>query len=83
MSPDINLIHEIPQEVKDAAIFLGNYFKQQGINKWTLYDVASRPYHNDYKIGYNDGLDTAISLAGECKTSTTLIYELEECKYKI
>ena len=42
MFHDINLIHEIPQEVKDAALFLGNYFKKQGIDNWALYDVCSR-----------------------------------------
>ena len=42
MTLDINLIHEIPQEVKDAALFLGNYFKKQGIDNWALYDVSSR-----------------------------------------
>jgi hypothetical protein len=42
MTLDINLIHEIPQEVKDAALFLGNYFKKQGIDNWALYDVCSR-----------------------------------------
>lgn len=42
MIPDINLTHEIPQEVKDAAILLGNYFKEQNIHKWALYDVCSR-----------------------------------------
>jgi predicted transcriptional regulator len=42
MSPDPNLWREIPQEVKDAALLLGNYFKKQGIDNWTLYDVCSR-----------------------------------------
>ena len=42
MTLDINLIHEIPQEVKDAALFLGNYLKKQGIDNWALYDVCSR-----------------------------------------
>ncbi len=37
-----NLWREIPQEVKDAALLLGNYFKKQGIDNWTLYDVCSR-----------------------------------------
>ena len=84
MSPDINLHHEIPEEVKDAALLLGNYFKKQGIDNWALYDVSSRNASLDaYKMGYNCALDNAISLAGECKTSTTLIYELKECKYKI
>lgn len=84
MTPDINLYHEIPQEVKDAALFLGNYFKQQGIDNWALCGVSSRNASSEaYKRGYNCALDNAISLAGECKTSTTLIYELEECKYKI
>ena len=84
MFHDINLIHEIPQEVKDAALLLGNHFKKQCIDKWTLYDVSSRDNClDDYKKGYNCALDTAISLARECKTSTTLIYGLEECKYKI
>lgn len=38
----INLHREIPQEVKDAALLLGNYFKKQGIDNWALYDVCSR-----------------------------------------
>jgi len=37
-----NLWREIPQEVKDAALLLGNYFKKQGIDDWALYDVCSR-----------------------------------------
>ena len=41
MTPD-NLWREIPQEVKDAALLLGNYFKKQGIDDWALYDVCSR-----------------------------------------
>ena len=41
MTPD-NLWQEIPQEVKDAALLLGNYFKKQGIDNWALYDVCSR-----------------------------------------
>jgi hypothetical protein len=35
MTPDPNLWAEIPQEVKDAAILLGNYFKKQGLDSWT------------------------------------------------
>jgi len=42
MNPDPNLWREIPQEVKDAALLLGNYFKKQGIDDWDLYDVCSR-----------------------------------------
>ena len=42
MNPDPNLWAEIPQEVKDAALLLGNYFKKQNIDNWTLYDVCSR-----------------------------------------
>lgn len=41
MTPD-NLWIEVPQEVKDAALLLGNYFKKQGIDNWALYDVCSR-----------------------------------------
>ena len=62
MSPDINLYHEIPQEVKDAALLLGHYFKKQGIDNWALYDVSSRQSFNG---AYNRGLDTAISLVEE------------------
>lgn len=84
MTPDINLHHEIPQEVKDAALFLGNYFKKQNIDNWALYDVSSRKASLDaYKMGYNSGLSVAISLAGECEESETLICGLEESKYKI
>ena len=84
MTPDINLHHEIPQEVKDAALFLGNYFKQQGIDNWTLYDVSSRnAYVAGYKMGYDSGLSVAISLAEECEESETLICGLGEGKYKI
>ena len=84
MSPDINLYDEIPQEIKDAALLLGNYFKQQGIDNWVLYDVSSRKASLDaYKMGYNSGLSVAISLAGECEESETLICGLEESKYKI
>jgi len=42
MTPDIDLIYKIPQEVKDAALLLGNYFKKQGIDDWAMYDVCSR-----------------------------------------
>ena len=42
MTPDPNLWIEVPQEVKDAALLLGNYFKKQGIVKRALYDVCSR-----------------------------------------
>jgi hypothetical protein len=42
MTPDIDLIYKIPQEVKDAALLLGNYFKKQNIDNWALYDVCSR-----------------------------------------
>ena len=84
MLPDIDLNDEIPQEVKDAALFLGNYFKQQGIDNWTLYDVCSRNASlNAYKRGYNCALASAISLAEECEASTTLICGLGEGKYKI
>jgi 3-methyladenine DNA glycosylase AlkD len=41
MNPDPNLWAEIPQEVKDAALLLGNYFKKQNIDNWALYDVCS------------------------------------------
>lgn len=77
MSPDINLHHEIPQEVKDAAIFLGNYFKQQGIDNWALYDVSSR---QSFDGAYNQGLDTAISLVEEGSDIETIICRLEDSK---
>ena len=84
MTPDINLHHEIPQEVKDAAMFLGNYFKQQGIDNWALCGVSSRNASSEaYKRGYNCALASAISLAEECGASTTLICGLGEGKYKI
>ena len=47
MTPDIDLIYKIPQEVKDAALLLGNYFKKQGIDNWALYDVCSRKSVNN------------------------------------
>ena len=77
MTPDINLIHEIPQEVKDAALLLGNYFKKQGIDNWALYDVSSRQSFNG---AYNQGLDTAISLVEECSDIETIICGLENSK---
>ena len=84
MTPDINLYHEIPQEIKDAALLLGNYFKKRNIDNWTLYDVSSRnAYVAGYKMGYDSGLTVAISLAEECEASTTLICGLGEGKYKI
>ena len=55
MTPDINLIHEIPQEVKDAAILLGNYFKKQNIRDWALYDVRSRNSAEFHGSGFFDG----------------------------
>jgi len=84
MNPDINLIYEIPQEVKDAAILLGNYFKKQGIDSWALYDVSSRnAYLAGHKMGYNSGLTVAISLAEECRASRTLICELDNIKRQL
>jgi len=81
MTPDINLIYKIPQEVKDAALLLGNYFKKQGLDSWTLYDVSSRnAYLAGHKMGYNSGLTVAISLAEECRASRTLICGLENSK---
>jgi hypothetical protein len=77
MTPDPNLWTEIPQEVKDAAILLGNYFKKQGIDSWALYDVSSRQSFNG---AYNRGLDTAISLAKECNDMETIICGLENSK---
>jgi len=77
MSPDIDLIHKIPQEVKDAAILLGNYFKKQGLDSWTLYDVSSRQNFNG---AYNQGLDTAISLVSEGSDMETIICGLENSK---
>jgi len=77
MTPDPNLWREIPQEVKDAAILLGNYFKKQGIDSWTLYDVSSRQNFNG---AYNQGLDTAISLVSEGSDMETIICGLENSK---
>jgi hypothetical protein len=81
MTPDIDLIYEIPQEVKDAALLLGNYFKEKGLDSWTLYDVCSRnAYLAGHKMGYNSGLTVAVSLAEECGASRTLICGLENSK---
>ena len=81
MAPDPNLWEEIPQEVKDAALLLGNYFKKQGVDNWALYDVFSRnAYLAGRKMGYNSGLTVAISLAEECGASRTLICGLENSK---
>ena len=77
MSPDPNLWAEIPQEVKDAALLLGNYFKKQGLDSWTLYDVSSRQNFNG---AYNQGLDTAISLVSEGSDMETIICGLENSK---
>ena len=68
---------EIPQEVKDAALLLGNYFKKQGIDSWALYDVSSRQNFNG---AYNQGLDTAISLVSEGSDMETIICGLENSK---
>ena len=59
---DTNLIYDIPKEVKQAALLVGNYFKENGIDEWALYDICSRNSRNKY---YNDGLTTAISLCTE------------------
>lgn len=81
MSPDINLYDEIPQEIKDAALLLGNYFKKRNIDNWTLYDVSSRnAYVAGYKMGYDSGLTVAISLAQECNASGVLICGLENSR---
>ena len=77
MNPDPNLWREIPQEVKDAAPLLGNYFKKQGIDDWDLYDVSSRQNFNG---AYNQGLDTAISLVSEGSDMETIICGLENSK---
>ena len=71
MTLDINLIHEIPQEVKDAALFLGNYFKKQGIDNWALYDVSSRQSFNG---AYNQGLE--MKSGGYGKTTTYIQSEI-------
>ena len=81
MLPDIDLNDEIPQEVKDAALLLGNYFKKRNIDNWALYDVSSRnAYVAGYKMGYDSGLTVAISLAEECNASGVLICGLENSK---
>lgn len=81
MLPDIDLNDEIPQEVKDAALLLGNYFKKRNIDNWALYDVSSRnAYIAGYKMGYDSGLTVAISLAEECNASGVLICGLENSK---
>ena len=77
MTPDINLHHEIPQEVKDAALLLGDYFKKQGIDYWALYDVSSR---QSFYGAYNQGLDTAIRLVEEGSDIETIICGLENSK---
>ena len=77
MFHDIHLQHEIPEEVKDAALLLGDYFKKQGIDNWALYDVSSRQSFNG---AYNQGLDTAISLVEECSDIETIICGLENSK---
>ena len=77
MTPDINLYHEIPQEVKDAALLLGDYFKKQGIDYWALYDVSSR---QSFYGAYNQGLDTAIRLVEEGSDIETIICGLENSK---
>ena len=33
----------IPKNILDAAILVGNYFKERGITDWQLVDVANRP----------------------------------------
>jgi len=84
MTPDPNLWREIPQEVKDAAILLGNYFKKQGIDNWVLHDVSSRnAYLAGHKMGYNSALTVAISLAEEHRAFRTLICELENIKRQL
>ena len=77
MTLDINLYHEIPQEVKDAALLLGNFFKKQGIDNWALYDVSSRQSFNG---AYNQGLDTAINLVSEGSDMETVICGLKNSK---
>jgi len=41
---------EIPEEVKTAARLLGNYFQQQGISKWELFDVCSRNHADQNRV---------------------------------
>ena len=77
MNPDINLWQEIPQEIKDAALLLENYFKEKNIDKWALYDVCSRKLVDE---AYNNGLNTAISLVKECGEDETIICGLENSK---
>lgn len=78
MTPDPNLLSEIPQEVKDAAVLLEKFFKEKGVDKWELYGVCSR---KSVDAAYNSGLDTAISLAKECcEESAVLICGLESSK---
>lgn len=77
MTPDLNLLSEIPQEVKDAAVLLEKFFKEKGVDKWELYGVCSR---KSVDAAYNSALDTAISLAEECEESAVLICGLESSK---
>lgn len=77
MNPDPNLWAEIPQEIKDAALLLENYFKEKNIDKWALYDVCSRKLVDE---AYNNGLNTAISLVKECGEDETIICGLENSK---
>jgi hypothetical protein len=73
MTPDPNLWAEIPQEVKDAALLLGNYFKKQGIDDWDLYDVCSRKSL--------DNLENQVKNL-ETRKAIERIYRLNNMKYK-
>ena len=73
MTSDPNLLSEIPQEIKGAAMLLEKFFKEKGVDKWGLYGVCSR---KSVDAAYNSGLEAAISLAKECcEESAVLIYD--------
>lgn len=41
-TPDPDLYRTLPTEVTEAARLLSSWFKEQGIDRWCLYDVCSR-----------------------------------------
>lgn len=39
---DTHLIEQIPTEIREAALLLGNWMKENGHKGWKLYDCAER-----------------------------------------
>jgi hypothetical protein len=44
-----NLLYEIPDEVKDAAILVEKWFKEHNLKRWQMFGICSRNYAYDFE----------------------------------